>query len=180
MNKFLLLVILIMGAYIYFTSDWGYKRGESAPTAEQTAAPTASPAGVTASAPQPATVATVPATAPVNVKKLMGQSRNELWDAYYAELNAAAVTIASVNRANVAEKEAVLQQHYRRLYAIRASYKTGSKSAVKATEARRAARSRAHDALGYAISQLNAQRLGVEHRSIVALAEEIASKADVY
>ena len=51
---------------------------------------------------------------------------------------------------------------------------------MKATEARRAARSRAHDALGYAISQLNAQRLGVEHRSIVALAEEIASKADVY
>ena len=110
----------------------------------------------------------------------MGQSRNELWDAYYAELNAAAVTIASVNRANVAEKDAMLQQHYRRLYAIRASYKTSSKSAVKATEARRAARSRAHDALGYAISQLNAQRLGVEHRSIVALAEEIASKADVY
>ena len=178
MNKFLLLVILLMGAYIYFTSDWGYKRGESDAAAEPSAAPVAAPDGATSAAPQPTT--TAPAAAPVNVKKLMVQSRSELWDAYYTELIAAAGTISSVNRANVAEKEAMLQQHYRRLYAMRASYKTGSKSAVKMTEARRAARSRAHDALGYAISQLNAQRLGAEHRSIVALAEEIASKADVY
>lgn len=174
MNKFLLLVILIMGAYIYFSSDWGYKRGESDTPAEQAAAPAATQ---TAS---PQVVATPQATSPEQVKKLMRRNRNELWDAYYAELSAAAATISSVNHTNVAEKEALLHRHYRTLYAIRAAYKTGSKTAVKKTEARRAARSRAHDALGYAISQLNAQCLGVEHRSIVALAEEIASKADVY
>ena len=180
MKKIILLALILLGVFIYFTAE---KKNDDGPTAGAIVDRSSEVIAESAKYIKQTwtTVSDTFSTEQHEGTLTLPGTKNELWDLYYKkELPELCEMLYLITPDNAAEKQQELQMRYIRLQAFKKAYKASTNSDLQYNENRKADRYRATDQLGAAITYLYTKHPNCIHTEMSKILEEIASKPDIY
>ncbi len=181
MKKIILLALILLGVFIYFTAE---KKGKDGPTAgaivdrsTEVISDSTEFFRSTWSAISTDNTNNTPeeqhVTLPLN--------KDELWDMYYQEeIPALCATLNLISPENAADMQHELLVKIEKLNALKIAYNRSINSNLHLDNKRKAARRNARDQLGAAITALYHRHNHRVHLGINRMIEDFAAKPDIY